>query len=896
MLCALLCQSVAAASAADRGIVCPPDAPANVKLAAKEIRRYVFLRTGELLPIEGAPLDRSDRTDRMALVVDQTLGPQEFRITASRIAGGSDLGVLYGAYRYAELLGVRFYLHGDVVPDERLKELPVVKEEVGKPLFTLRGVNPWGSHPFGFDAWSADDYKAVFTQLAKMRMNFLGIHCYPEGHPYAEPTVWHGLSGDFDEQGRVKSSYVSRYFNTLLTPAWGDYRPKKTGDYGFGGSLLFERDDWAPPVLEGYCPVPQTPEACNDVFNRMAAQFRDAFAFARQLGVKTCIGTEAPLILPKAVSQRTHDVRAVYEGTFRRIMASHPLDYYWIWTPEGWTWSGNNPAQYSNTVADIRLAIEALRNVKAPFQLATAGWVLGPAHDRAAFDADLPKNIPMSAISRNTGAKEVDPAFGRIAGREKWAIPWLESDNRQGLASLQLEAGRMRRDAVDAREYGCTGLMGLHWRTEILSPNASALAQAAWDQSWNTAAAWTVPGQVANYANAAIAGTQDAPLYRSCRYDLGTIRLKAPNGKYKVTLKFCEPHFDAAGERICDVAVQGKTVLTNLDIFAKVGKFTAHDCAFDGIDVVDGTLAIELVARKSLPCISAVAVEGPGFVARINCGGTAYKDWQADAGKPRSLPCDDFYADWAQANFGLAEAGKVFAAIDGKVPQVTDGGCPSGRLTPVKAPWSSMAAQFAFVDDLAKLRGHISGAGNLDRFDGWLNTFKYVRTLAQLRCALAKPDPAELARLYGEACGQLLATVNSPGALAMVVNMENHPGWGPAIAPQAAQPWPADYRGDTRLIVPTVRNLATKGESLNVKIIALAPRPCASVSVHVRPLGHGVWQAIPATHVARGVWRAALPAAREDFEYYVTAALASGLSLTWPVTAPSMNQTVVVME
>jgi hypothetical protein len=32
-------------------IVVRTDAPANVKLAAKEIRRYVYLRTGELLPM-----------------------------------------------------------------------------------------------------------------------------------------------------------------------------------------------------------------------------------------------------------------------------------------------------------------------------------------------------------------------------------------------------------------------------------------------------------------------------------------------------------------------------------------------------------------------------------------------------------------------------------------------------------------------------------------------------------------------------------------------------------------------------------------------------------------------------------------------------------------------------
>jgi hypothetical protein len=739
---ALLLLTATLASA--QTILCPPDAPANVKLAAKEIRRYVYLRTGQLLPVAASGLG-------IALKIDPALAAQEYRITPGCIRGGSDVGVLYGAYRYAELLGVRFYLHGDVVPDERLTALPVVEEEAGTPLFALRGVNPWGSHPFGFDAWSADDYKAIITQLAKLRMNFLGLHCYPEGHPYAEPTVWHGLAGDFDAQGRVRSSYVARYFNTLLTPAWGDYRPKKTSDYSFGGALLFEREDWAPPVLAGYCPLPQTPEACNDVFNRMAAQFHDAFAFARQLGVKTCLGTEAPLTLPKTVAQRTNDVRAVYEGTFRRIMASHPLDYYWIWTPEGWTWSGNKLEQYSNTVADIQLAAEALKNVQAPFQLATAGWVLGPAHDRAAFDRDLPKHIPMSAISRNTGATEVDPAFARIANRQKWAIPWLESDNRNGLAALQLEVGRMRRDAAAARAYGCTGLMGLHWRTEILAPTVAALAQAAWDQSWNKAV-------------------------------------------------------------------------------------------------------------------------------------------------PTGLPCADFYADWAQANFGLPEAGKPFAEIDGRAPQVTDGGCPVGKLTPVKAPWSAVSPKFAFVDELETLRPRVRGAGNLDRFDYWLNTFKYHRSLAQIRCALAQPDAAELARLWSETHRFLLATVNSPGALAMVVNMENHPGWDAVIAKHAAQPWPKEYQGAPRLIVPCVRSVLGKGETLALKLIALDQQPATSVSVRVRSLGTGAWKTIAAQPVARAVWQAQLPARADDFEYFFEAQTAGGHTLRWPATAPQLNQTVVLKE
>ena len=895
----------------DGAIVCPAGASAKLKLSAKEVRRYVYLRSGTLLPLTETPRAGAS----IVLKTDAQLREQQYRLRTDvavlTISGGSDVAVLYGAYAFAEKLGVRFYLHGDVAPDEQIPfKLPVL-DETREPLFALRGVNPWGSHPFGFDAWSTDYYKAIFTQLTKLRMNFLGIHCYPEGHPYAEPTVWHGLAGDFDPQGRVRSSYVSRYFNTLLTPAWGDYLPKKTSDYHFGAALLFEREDWAPPVLEGYCPLPQTPAACNEVFDRMGAQFHDAFTFARHLGVRTCIGTEAPLTLPRTLAQRTSDVRAVYEGTFRRIMASHPLDYYWIWTPESWTWEGNQPAQYSNTVADLKLALEAWQNVKAPFQLATAGWVLGPAHDRAAFDRDLPKDIPMSAISRDTGATEVDPAFGGIRGREKWAIPWLESDNRQGLAAIQLEAGRMRRDAAAALAAGCTGLMGLHWRTEILSPNVSALAQAAWDQAgWNPrpggAAGELVPtiegpvgGNIASYPGREIAKAADAAIYRTCRYAMEGYNLKLPNGRYRVTLKFCEPHFDSAGKRVGDFKLQGKTVLQDLDIFARVGKFAALDFAFDDIEVTDGWLRLGVEARTSLPCISAIVIEGPAATRKINCGGPAYQDFEADdrvaaSEKQRGLPCDDFYADWARANFGEAEIGRVFAAVDGRVPQVTDGGCPAGSLTPVKAPWSTMVPQFAFVDELEKFRPSVHGAGNLDRFDYWLNSFRYHRSLAQIRCALADPDPTELMRLWTETYRFLLATVNSPGALAMVVNMENHPGWAAAVAKRAPQPWPKEYQGAPRLIVPCVRSVLEQGETLNVTLIALDQQPVRSVALRVRSLGHGPWKTIAAQHVARAVWQAQLPAFPDDFEYCAEAQTQGGQTCRWPATAPELNQTVVI--
>ena len=100
-------------------IVCAEDAPPNVKLAAKEIRRYVYLRTNTLLPIAESSEDFA-----IVLKTDEGLEQQQYNLKTIgdtlTITGGSDVAVLYGAYAFAEKLGVRFYLHGDVVPDSKI--------------------------------------------------------------------------------------------------------------------------------------------------------------------------------------------------------------------------------------------------------------------------------------------------------------------------------------------------------------------------------------------------------------------------------------------------------------------------------------------------------------------------------------------------------------------------------------------------------------------------------------------------------------------------------------------------------------------------------------------------------------------------------------------------------
>ena len=177
-------------------IVSPAKPSALETLAAREVRRYFYLRTGQLLAIANS--DEAVSGDAIFVRKDPTrsLAPDEYVLeTKGRTAyllGGGDTGTLYAAYRFAERLGVRFYLHGDVIPDRKIPPAIPSLDEKGKPLFDIRGIQPFHDFPEGPDWWDRDDYLAYIAQLPKLRMNFLGLHNYPEGGVGPEPGVWIG--------------------------------------------------------------------------------------------------------------------------------------------------------------------------------------------------------------------------------------------------------------------------------------------------------------------------------------------------------------------------------------------------------------------------------------------------------------------------------------------------------------------------------------------------------------------------------------------------------------------------------------------------------------------------------------------------------------------------------
>ena len=832
------------AQTAEPTVICAKNASRIERLAAKEVRRYLYLRSGRM-PRIVADLPKEAAGELIVVgtksqtVIEPLLSDAQVKATVGGlsseqymlktipyngrpmllIVGGDDSGTLYGAYRFAEHLGVRFYLHGDVVPDEHVAFAMPILDEMRKPLFDRRGILPFHDFPEGPDWWSRDGYKAVLSQLPKLGMNFFGLHTYPESpmwsHVGPEPLVWIGPPDELAADGTVKASYPSRHFTASnVNGAWG-YRPGTTRDYVLGAADLFDRDDYGADYMRDTCPWNKMPaEQCNALFDRMGEFLGDVFTFARGRGIKTCLGTETPLIVPTRLKERLQAagknpadpavVQELYEGMFRRIVKIHPLDYYWLWTPENWTMTSVNQEQVDATVVDFRAVLAAVEKTRPPFTLATCGWVLGPPQSPSLFDEFLPKEMPMSCISRGVGYTPVEPGFAKVNGRPKWAIPWLEDD--MALTTPQLWAGRMRRDAFDALQYGCTGLMGIHWRTRILAPNVAALAQAAWDQhGWSGGAA----------------------------------RIAAPEGDGRY--------------------------LPIADFYADWARTEFGPEAADSIAAIFTRLDGRLPRPAEWPTS---ITAGPGGI------------------KPDERPWEQ-----VQKEYGFVdELAAIRPIIAGP-----------GNLDRFDY-WLNSLQHLRSVARVRCVWARFNGA--LDAVKGE----KDPQSQKQLAREQALPLRKELVAAFAELHRHLLATVTNSGELGSVCNWQQQTlpalltAPGQELAGLMGEELPADampskqYVGESRLFVLDTRPDIAAGEPLRLKVILLGPPP-HDAAIHWRPLGPGPYSTISLNHVARGVYTAPFPAeaTKTDFEYYVQATVGDQ-PLVFPKTAPQCNHTVVVDE
>jgi hypothetical protein len=353
------------------------------------------------------------------------------------------------------------------------------------------------------------------------------------------------------------------------------------------------------------------------------------------------------------------------------------------------------------------------------------------------------------------------------------------------------------------------------------------------------------------------------------------------------------------------------------------------------VTVGDGWLDVGFVDHQNVPCLAALEVEGGAVSRRINVGGPAVAGYEADLAGVPFVPTGDFWRAWAEAEVG-PEAGPRVAAIlerlDSRLPQPATWIEGPGGLDPDDRPWSEAQADYAFVGRLESLRPFVRGPGSLERFDYWLETFRYMRAMGELRCAWARLRTAVAAMRSGPTAARrrqeaeaaleplramvplsasvmehLHGTVSTRGEFGTVANWQQHVL--PRVFEQPAREieralgraLPDDarlgrtYVGPERLVVPTDRTALEAGEPLRLEAIAMGRAPATSVRLAWRPMGAESWATMPFTHAGRGVWRASLPFPGDDFEYAVEAMSGTGATLQVPAGGRDAPRTVVVL-
>lgn len=226
--------------------------------------------------------------------------------------------------------------------------------------------------------------------------------------------------------------------------------------------------------------------------------WRDAFAYAQRLGIKTGVGFEpyqipdeilraappearldlgqparrGPKLDPESVAARD-----ILESRLGQLLEAYPtVSYAWLWEDEGMTWASRKTAQ-PLSATPFKRAYDFLRRHASDKQLVVSGWG-GVAWHFETLHRELPGDVLFSCLSNMLGWDPVHESYAKLEGRERWPILWLEDDPSMWLPQFYVH--RFQRDMQLAEQYQCHGLLGIHWRHRIIDANAGLQSQASW--------------------------------------------------------------------------------------------------------------------------------------------------------------------------------------------------------------------------------------------------------------------------------------------------------------------------------------------------------------------------------------------------------------------------------
>lgn len=401
-----------------------------------------------------------------------------------RLTGATPQAALYAVFDLLERQGAFFGLDGEVYPLDRplWLNLPVRGSPWrAQPRFKVRGLVPWPDFLNCLTVFNEEDYRAYLEAMLRMRCNMLGIHVYTTGEQWAEPF----LSFEYGGTGH------GVFADTTATRRWG-YLPQKTSRFGMGGAQFFDDEVFGSDAARLARNTWEAAELAQQLW-------RDAFRYAERLGIATGVGFEpyqipdeifravppevrvakknpsdhAPRVDPESIAARD-----LLETRLAQLLEAYPsLNFVWLWEDEHMSWTSHH-SDVPLSVTPFRQAHDFLRRHAPSKRLVLAGWG-GVARHFESFHKQLPGDVIFACLSDVVGWDPVNDAFGKLEDRERWPILWLEDDQAMWLP--QFHVHRFERDMNLAEQYGCQGLMGIHWRHRIVDATAGFQSRFSWE-------------------------------------------------------------------------------------------------------------------------------------------------------------------------------------------------------------------------------------------------------------------------------------------------------------------------------------------------------------------------------------------------------------------------------
>jgi len=437
------------------------------------------------------------------------------------IGGGSPAATLWAVYELVERWGVRYLLHGDVLPEKpgqfSLPEADVVLE----PNLRVRQWRTVNDFACGPESWGLDEHRRVIDQLAKLRFNRLFVSVWPY-QPFLD----------------LKIKGVERKTAHL----WFDFHYPITDD--MPGRHLFgsEPEFWNPDLPRG-ASYPEFAAAGQRLVHGILAHARRRGMQCAMNAILTEFPPEFAPLLPDAEKVHQLGAMSVVPGpktdvddpavselasaVLQTIVNTYPeVDYLLLGMPEHRQWIG----QYERAWQTLDRKYGLSQKVKLADAIAAAGRRSGyPGgaeravreakgdvvslyfYDRLLTDLKAIQGTrrPDVKVIINSAAEELFPilprvlppgsetlnfvdytparilkrhdVLGQIPARElPTSLIYTLHDDNVGLVP-QLATGSLHQITQDIRRHGWSGFSTRYWLIGDHDPCVAYLSRAAWD-------------------------------------------------------------------------------------------------------------------------------------------------------------------------------------------------------------------------------------------------------------------------------------------------------------------------------------------------------------------------------------------------------------------------------